>query len=74
MNTKVDVDTMLGQLFCRITSRGFRYAVVVPSEAIAGVTRVPKWSVKPYESTSAMKSDSTMDVSRNESITRRRFK
>lgn len=39
----LDLDTMFGQLLRRMASKDARYAVVVPSEAVAGVARVPSW-------------------------------
>ncbi len=39
----LDIDTMFGQLLRRMTSKEATYAVVVPSEALRGVSRVPQW-------------------------------
>ena len=39
----LDLDTVFGQLLRRMTSPEFRYAVVVPDEAVNGVARVPAW-------------------------------
>jgi len=42
-NMNLDLDTMFGQLLRRMSSRDCRYAVVIPDEAIPGVSRVPRW-------------------------------
>ncbi len=39
----LDVDTMFGQLLRHMAIRESRYAVVVPTEALRGVARVPRW-------------------------------